>query len=81
METFLFTLQLPQVCQTNHASSRIPQQISNYYLFIFVGSVNMMKLLVKKYGKEIAESVDAHKTKPIYFAAQEGAHSYAVSIP
>ena len=41
----------------------------------------MMKLLVKKYGKEIAESVDAHKTKPIYFAAQEGAHSYAVSIP
>ena len=32
----------------------------------------MLKLLVKKCGKAMAESEDAHKTKPVYFAAQEG---------
>ena len=37
-----------------------------------VGNVNMIKMLVKKYGKAVAESVDSHNTKPIYFAAQEG---------
>ena len=42
------------------------------YLFIFVGHLDVMKLLVEKFGAEIAEKQDNQLTKPMYFAAQEG---------
>ena len=37
-----------------------------------IGYLEVLKLIVKKCGKGIAERQDAHRTKPVYFAAQEG---------
>lgn len=41
-------------------------------LWLFVGHLDIVTLLVEKYGAEIAEKQDNRLTKPIFFAAQEG---------
>ena len=36
------------------------------------GFLKILKLLIRKCGRELAEKQDNHQTKPVYFAAQEG---------
>lgn len=80
-ETFLSTLQLSQVCyiydiHNNYSLNTIQDHKYNTFFLPTIGSVNMLKVLVKKCGKAMAESEDVHKTKPVYFAAQEGVHMH-----
>ena len=36
------------------------------------GHMSILKLLVRRYGKDIVEKQDKNSTKPVYFASQEG---------
>ena len=36
------------------------------------GFLKILKLLIRKCGRELAEKQDNHLTKPVYFASQEG---------
>ena len=41
-------------------------------MLLHSGYLQILKLLVRKCGRDIAEKQDSHLTKPVYFASQEG---------
>ena len=42
------------------------------HILLHSGYLQILKLLVKKCGRDIADKQDSHLTKPVYFASQEG---------
>ena len=43
-----------------------------YLCSYIIGELDILKLLIKKCGKQMAEKQDSRQTKPVYFASQEG---------